>query len=82
MQGLETAMDRRDALKKAARFFNRHLEHFGNVSAAVANVERFAVVARPAADFAGHEQVGQKLHLDLDHALAFAVLAPSTFDVK
>ena len=47
----------------------------GDVLALVEDLQRLAVVARAVADVAGHVDVGQEVHLDLEHAVALAGLA-------
>ena len=46
------------------------------------HVQRFAVVALALADVAGDVDVGQKVHLDLDDAVALAGLAAAALDVE
>src|SRR5206468_2344897 len=41
-----------------------------------------AIVAFDLADIAGNVDVGQKMHLDLDHSVALAGLAASALDVE
>jgi hypothetical protein len=54
------------------RLLDRHVEHLGDAAALVEHLERLAVVALAVAGVAGHVQVGQEVHLDLDHAVALA----------
>jgi hypothetical protein len=44
--------------------------------------QRLAVVALAVADVAGHVDVGQKVHLHLDHAVALAGLAAAARTLK
>jgi hypothetical protein len=53
-----------------------------DVAALVADLERLAVVALALADVAGHVDVGQEVHLDLDHAVALAGLAAAALHVE
>src|SRR5262249_3622819 len=46
------------------------------------HLERLAVIALALADVAGDVNVGQKMHLDLDHAVALAGLAAPALDVE
>jgi hypothetical protein len=69
------------ALKKR-RLLHRHLQHLGDVLALVQDLQRLAVVALAVADVAGHVDVGQEVHLDLDHAVALAGLAAAALDVE
>ena len=69
-------------LEEAQRFLDRHLQHFVDVLAAVADLERLAVVALALADVAGHVDVRQEVHLDLDDAVALARLAAPALHVE
>ena len=53
-----------------------------DVLALVVDLQRLAVVALAVADVAGHVDVGQEVHLDLDHAVALAGLAAPALDVE
>ena len=64
------------------RFFDRHAEYFGDVLALVEHLKGFAVVALAVADIARHIHVRQKVHLDLDDAIALAGFAATTLDVE
>ena len=68
--------------KNAIRLLDRHREHFVDVLALVADLERLAVVALAVADVARHVDVGQEVHLDLDEAVALARLAAAALDVE
>ena len=46
------------------------------------DLERLAVVPSALAHLAGHVDVGQELHLDLDDPIALAVLAAASLDVE
>ena len=50
--------------------------------ALVVHLQRVGVVPGAVADLAGHVDVGQELHLDLDGAVARAGLAPAALDVE
>src|SRR3546814_1550973 len=51
-------------------------------SALVLHFQRLAVVACAMVDVARHVDVGEEVHLDLDHAVALAGLAASALDVE
>src|SRR5208337_1508949 len=53
-----------------------------DVLALVLNLERVAIVALAGADLAGDVNVGQKVHLDANDAVAFARLAAPALDVE
>jgi hypothetical protein len=64
-QALGEAQDLRVVLEELARLLDGHVEHVGDVLAAVDDLERLAVVALAAADLALDEDVRQEVHLDL-----------------
>ena len=82
MQRPQAALDLRDVGEELDRFFDRHLEHIGDRLALEADLQRLAVVAAPVALLAGDVDVRQKVHLDLDLAVAAADLAASALDVE
>ena len=59
-----------------------HVEHVGDALALEADLEGLAVVALAVAGFAGHEHVGQEVHLDGLVAVAATGLAASAGDVE
>ena len=68
--------------KKSSAFGDGHVEDVGDRLALVRDFECLAVVAFAVADLAGHEDIGQEVHLDLDDALALAGFAATAFDVE
>ena len=82
VQGLQPPGDLRDRREELDRLADRHLEHVGDRLALVADLERLAVVAAAVALLAGHVDVGQEVHLDLDLAVAAADLAAPALDVE
>src|SRR5919206_489419 len=74
-EGLQVAGDRRDVPEELAPLVDAHLEDVGDRAALVLDLERLAIVAVALADLARHVHVGQEGHLDLDLAVAGAVLA-------
>jgi hypothetical protein len=54
----------------------------GDVLALPLHFQRLAVVALAVADVAGHVDVGQKVHLHLDHAVALAGFAAAAATLK
>src|SRR6202030_1374427 len=64
------------------RLLDRHVEHVGDRFPLEQHVERFAIVALALADVAGDVDVRQKVHLDLDDAVALAGLAAAALDVE
>ena len=81
-QRVHVPPDRVDRLEEDRGLLDRHVEHLGDRLALVVHLERLAVVAGPVAHLAGHVDVGQEVHLDLDRAVAGAVLAAAALDVE
>ena len=79
---LQFAADFRDMLEKAQSLFYRHFKHIVDVFILIFYLERFAVVARALADLARHVNIGQKVHFNLEYAVALTSLAPAAFDVE
>ena len=78
----ELVVDLRHVAEKARGFVHGQVEDVGDVLALVGDLQRLAVVAPAAADFALHIDVGEKVHLDLFHAVALAGLAAPAFHVE
>src|SRR5207244_3815435 len=68
--------------KKSRRLIHGQVEHVGDVFSLISNFECFAIVSSAVADFALDINIRQKMHLDLDQATAFAVLAAPALDIK
>ena len=81
-QRLQVTGDHRLGPEELEGLIDRQVEHFGDVLALVANLEGVAVVSGPAAHLARHVHVGQKVHLDLQRAVAGAGLAAAALDVE
>ncbi len=64
------------------RLVHRHRQHLGDRLVAELDLQRFAIVALALADIAGDIDVGQEVHLDLQHAVALARLAAPALDVE
>ncbi len=79
---LELGPDGGHGLEDAQRFLHGHLEDVGDGVAAVVDLQRLARVALPTAHLAGHVDIGQELHLDLEDPVAPAVLAAPALDVE
>src|SRR5262249_29129272 len=69
-------------LEHLERLRGGHLQHVRDRVAAVVDLECLAVVALATADLAGHVDIRQELHLDLENAIALAVLAAAALDVE
>ena len=74
--------DRRHGAEELGAFLDRHVEHVGDGLAAEGDVESLAVVALAVALVALNVDVGQKVHLDFDDAVALALLAAPALDVE
>ena len=82
LERLHLVADRRHRLEQVRRLLDRHVEHVGDRPVPVAHLERLAIVALALAHVAGDVDIRQKVHLDLDHAIALAGLAPAALDVE
>ncbi len=81
-QGVEDAQDLRVGCEHLVRLHDRQVEHLGDRETLEVDLESLAVVAAAAALVAGHEDVGQEVHLDADLAGALAGLAAPAADVE
>ncbi len=81
-QRLQLARDGRHVLEEGGGVFHRQLQDLRDVLALPQHFQRLAVVALALADVAGHVDVRQEVHLDLDHAVALAGLAAAALDVE
>ena len=82
LEGLELVPEPRQGGEELHRLVHRHLQHVGDALAFVADLQGLPVVALALADLAGDEDVRQEVHLDLQHAVAGAGLAPAAPDVE
>ena len=82
MQRIEGLADARHGLEEVGGLFHGHVEHVGDRLALEQDFQRLAVVALALAGVAGDVDVGQKVHLDLDDAVALAGLAAAALDVE
>ena len=64
------------------RFLHGHFQHVRDALALVVHLERFAVVALALADLAGHVNIGQEVHLDLELTVARAGLAAAAAHIE
>ena len=71
-----------DGLEEFHRVLDGHVEHVGDAVALELHLQRFAIVARAVADVAGDIDVGEEVHLDLEHAVALAGFAAAALDVE
>ena len=78
----EAAREPRVTMQSLDRLVDGPLERPSDAEPLQLDVEHFALEPRSAADFAGHEDVGQEHHFDEHVPGAFARLAASTRDVE
>src|SRR4029077_16420434 len=81
-QCLELGLDVRDGVEEVERLGDGHLEDLGDRLALEVDLKRLAVVALALAHLARDIDVRQELHLDLQDAVALAVLATAALDVE
>src|SRR5678815_528647 len=82
LQRLELVADRRHSLEQIGGLLDRYVEHVGDRLVLELDLQRLAVVALALAHVAGDVDVGKKVHLDLDDAVALAGLAAPALDVE
>ena len=80
--GLQTACDLRHVGEELTRFIHRHIQHFVDVFALVAHLERLLVIAAPLAHIAGNVNVRQKVHFDFEQAVTRAGLTAAALDIE
>ena len=81
-QRLQLQANLRNIFEQRQRVLRRHVEQVGNGDAFVLHRQRLGVIAPAAANFAGHEDVGQEVHLDAPQPFALAGFAAAAFDVE
>ena len=82
VQGFELLADARLVGEQGERILDGEFEHFADREAAEPHLERFTVVALALARLAGHVDVGQEVHFDLDEAVALARFAAPALHVE
>ncbi len=68
--------------EKLYRVIDRHVEHIGYIFTTIADVEHIALVAQAVTLLTFDGDIGHKLHLYCDGALALASLATSALDIE
>ena len=68
--------------EELTRFIHRHIQHFIDVLALVAHLERFLVVAAALAHVTGNVHIRQEVHLDLEQAVTRTRLAAAALDIE
>ena len=82
VEGLQLAADGLVGVEELQRLLHGHLQHFVDVFALIAHVQRFPVVPRALTDIAGHVDVRQEVHFDFQKAVAGAGLAAPALHVE
>ncbi len=82
LQRAQLVGDGRKVFEQRQCLIDRQLEHVRDRLAAILNVERLAVVAPALALLARDVHIGQKVHLDRNHAVALAAFAAPAFHVE
>ena len=81
-QKVQPVFDRRDGVEKVKSLVDGHVQNVGNGFALIFDFQRFAIEAFAFADVAGNVNVGQKVHFDFGHAVAFAGFAAAAGNVE
>src|SRR5450631_2247137 len=81
-QRVEMPGDTGDRREELGGLLDRHFKDLADRLAFVVHLEGLAVVTRALANLARDVDVGQEVHLDLDRAVARAVLAATALDVE
>src|SRR6185312_11440314 len=79
---LEFVVDAWDRREDFIGFVDAHLENVRDGLSLELHFKSLRVVALALADFTRDVNVGEKVHLDLDDAVALAALAPAALDVE
>ncbi len=82
LQRFENAGERDVVAKELGALVDAGIEDLGDVLSLEAHREGLGVVPFAAADVARHVDIGQKVHLDLDDAVAAARFAAASLDVE
>ena len=82
LQSVQISVNLRHVLKEFQSFMDGHVQNFVDVFIFIFDLQSLAVVAPAVADLAGHVNVRQEVHLDLDDAVSRAGLAAAALDVK
>ena len=82
MSGFSRACTFAVTAKERKRLAHRHVEHFGDVAAAILHLQHIPPIPPPAALGALHVHVGHELHVDRQVAVALARLAAAAIDVE
>src|SRR5690606_26054107 len=81
-QSGEALADSRNALEQLVGFVHGEIERIGDGEAAIAHLERLAVVTPSRARVARRVHVGKEMHFDAQHAVSLARLATASLHVE
>ena len=81
-EGLQLVGQHGDGRKEPQRLLHGHVEHVGDAVPLVVDLEGLAVVALALALLAGDVDVREEVHLDLEDAVALALLAAPSLHVE
>ena len=79
---MQAALDLGDVLEELKPLLYCHLEDVVDRLALILDLECLTVIALALADLAGDIDIGQKVHLYLDDAVALTRLASAALDVE
>ena len=79
---MKLSLDLRNIPKESQCLGHAHVKYVRDSLATIGNLERLAVIALAATSLAGNINIGKKVHLNLDLAVALARLAASAAHIK
>ena len=79
---LQSACDLGHVGEELTCFIYRHIQHFIDIFALVAHLERLLVVAAALAHVTGNVHIRQKVHLDFEQAVTRAGFASAALDIE
>ena len=82
IQSFDLAADLGNAVKEAHGFLHRHFQHIMDALALVFYLQCLPVIPAALADFTGHKDIRQEVHLNFQDTIAFTGFTPATLDVE
>ena len=79
---LQSACDLGHVGEELTCFIHRHIQHFIDIFALVAHLERFLVVAAALAHVTGNIHIRQKVHFNFEQAVTRAGFASAALDIE
>ena len=80
--GFQPPRDLRHVGEELTRLIHRHIQHFVDIFALVAHLERLLVVAAALAHVTGNVHIRQEVHLDFEQAVTRTRLAAAALDIE